>query len=136
MQEGEANARLQGFCRLHCDVFSVLWLCSHVDGGGCWGRDVCWQLSFTELALALKVEGQAVVSAKLSSLRSHTTDPRVASGSRLEVQQQCLWKGLLPVEPFSLCAPQRDTVESGSCSKGSSSQRTPKHLGSLHREEG
>lgn len=41
MQEGEANARLQAFCRLHCDVFSVpsclLGLCSRVDGGGCWG---------------------------------------------------------------------------------------------------
>lgn len=39
------NAWLQGFCRLHCDVFPVpsclLWLCSHADGGGCWGRQRC-----------------------------------------------------------------------------------------------
>lgn len=69
--------------------------------------DVCWQLRFTELALALKVEGRSVVSSKLSSLRSHTTDPRVASGSRLGVQQQRLWKGLLPMEPLPPCVPTK-----------------------------
>lgn len=70
-------------------------------------RDVCWQLRFTELALALKAEGWAAVSGKLSSPRSHTTDPRVAWGSRLGVQQQCLWNGLLPVEPLPPCAPPK-----------------------------
>lgn len=101
--------------------------------------NVCWQLRFTELALALKVEGRAAVSGKLSSPRSHTTDPRVASGSRLGVWQHsvpleraaaCLWSLFLPVPP------QRDAVQSRAHSKGSSSQRGPKHLGSLHRGEG
>lgn len=56
MQEGEANARLQGFCRLHCVMCSlcprVCWGCAAVWMGVAAGaaRDVCWQLRFTELA--------------------------------------------------------------------------------------
>lgn len=113
MQEGEANARLQGFCRLHCVTCSlcppVCWGCAAMWMGVAAGaaRDVCWQLRFTELALALKAEGWAAVSSKLSSLRSHTPDPRVTWGSRLGVQQQCLWKGLRPVEPLPPCAPPK-----------------------------
>lgn len=108
MQEGEANAGLQGFCRLHCDVFSVSSCLLPCGWGSLLGQPgVCWQLRFTELALALKAEGRAAVSGKLSSPRSHTTHPRIALGSRLGVQQECLWKGLLPMEPLPPCAPTK-----------------------------
>lgn len=52
--------------------------CAAMQMGVAAGADVCWQLRFTELALALKAEGRTVVSGKRSSPRSHTTDPRVA----------------------------------------------------------
>lgn len=78
--------------------------------------DVCWQLRFTKPALALKVEGRSVVSGKLSSLRSHTTDPRVASGSRLGVERAAAYGA-----SSSLCPHKGTQWESGACSKGSSS---------------
>lgn len=70
VQEGEANPWLKGFCRLHYAIRSLVPFLSPVDvqstrmaGGDSW-RGECWQLRFTELALALKAEGWAAISGK------------------------------------------------------------------------
>lgn len=72
VQEGEANPRLKGFCRLHYEIRSLLpFLCpvdvrsTRMAAGDSW-RGGCWQLRFTELVLALKAEGWAAISGKAS----------------------------------------------------------------------
>ena len=95
MQEGEANPWLKGFCRLHYAMCSLVPFLSpaelrsmRVAAGDSW-RGQCWQLRFTELALALKAEGWAAIylrQGKLSSLTSHTAYPRIAWGSGVGVQ--------------------------------------------------
>lgn len=126
--------------RLHCDVFSVpsclLWLCSPVGGGGCWrcvlAAEVYRARSCTEGRGTGCGLWQAELSKKPYNSPQGSLGQQAGSAATLSASGKgsCLWSLLLPVPP------QRDVVESRAHSKGSSSQRGPNHLGSLHRGEG
>lgn len=123
-------------------MFSVpgclLGLCSRVAGGGCWGSQR--RVLPAEVYRACScTEGGGVGC----GLRQAELPEKPYNRSQGSLGQQAGSTATVPLEgaaacgaSSSLCLPPKGCGGERGCSKGSSSQRGPKHLSSLHRGEG